>query len=228
MCWRGRWCHPGGRCAQSRRPLACQHVCLLHGDCKPNSTGGKKYHRRARKHEHPSQSTGHSTWVLGTTDPVLSLHHVSLLCPQVPRYNLFFLTAVNVTSLSVHTTLVSDRPLKADGLTKPVSEMKLIPFKSCVWCGVGRVCKMGLNMLVPPQTKSCIFREAKSLLRFWKDSSIFSLGLSQRDKLSRWQGEASSDKKVTITWFEFWIKAFIHRHSSACQLLGWFFLLWCC
>lgn len=76
---------PGGRQAQSRSATRCQHVCLLHGDCKPNTVqGGQKISQESQKDEHPSQSTGHSTWVPGTTDPVLSLHHVSLLCPQVP------------------------------------------------------------------------------------------------------------------------------------------------
>lgn len=80
---KGKVMPPGGRQAQSRSATRCQHVCLLHGDCKPNTVQGAKYHRRARNMSILPQSTGHSTWVLGTTDPVLSLL-MSMLCPQVP------------------------------------------------------------------------------------------------------------------------------------------------
>lgn len=51
----------------------------------PTEYRAQKIPQESQKDAYPSQSTGHRTWVPGTTDPVLSLHHVSLLCPQLPH-----------------------------------------------------------------------------------------------------------------------------------------------
>lgn len=127
---------PGGRQAQSRSATRCQHVCLLHGDCKPNTVqGGKKYHRRARKMSILPRAQATAPGYRGPQTQSWVFTMSACYAPRCHAWKL--LEGSERISLSVHTTLVSDRPLKADSLTKPVSEMKLIPFKSCVWCGGG-------------------------------------------------------------------------------------------
>ena len=72
---------PGGRQAHPGVPRDANMSACSMETVNPTEYRGQKISQGSQKDAYPSQSTGHSTWVPGTTDPVLSLHHVSLLMP---------------------------------------------------------------------------------------------------------------------------------------------------
>lgn len=138
-CWHtegGRWCHSWWQTGTAQE-------CHKMPTCLPapwrlltqQSTGGKRYHGRARKMRILPRAQATAPGYQGPQTQSWVFTMSACYAPSCHTWQL--LKGSERTSLSVNTTLVSDRPWKTDGLTKPVSEMKLIPFKSCVWCGGG-------------------------------------------------------------------------------------------